>query len=65
MYDGAHKDIAYRVSKAGVINLTKYLAVHLAPKIRVNCVIPGGIQLDQTKKFVQGYSKQTPLGIMN
>jgi NAD(P)-dependent dehydrogenase (short-subunit alcohol dehydrogenase family) len=61
LYDGSHKDIAYCVSKSGVINLTKYLAIHLAPNFRVNCVIPGGIELNQNKKFIQKYSQNTPL----
>lgn len=61
LYDGSHKDIGYCVSKAGVINLTKYLAVHLAPNFRINCVIPGGIYLKQDKKFVQKYSQNTPM----
>ena len=61
LYDGAHKDIGYGVSKAGVVNLTKYLAVHLAPKIRVNCVVPGGVLFKQNKQFVHKYSKLTPL----
>ena len=39
LYNGAHKHIAYSISKAGVINLTKFLATHLAPNIRVNCII--------------------------
>jgi len=61
LYDGYHKDIGYGVSKAGVINLTKYLAVHLAPNIRVNCVVPGGIYLKQNKKFVNKYAELTPM----
>lgn len=61
LYEGAHKDIGYGVSKAGVINLTKYLAAHLAPNIRVNCLVPGGVQFNQSKKFVQNYSKLTPM----
>ena len=61
LYDGAHKHPGYSVSKAGVINLTKYLAVHLAPSIRVNCVAPGGIEYKQDPKFIKKYSKHTPL----
>ncbi len=61
LYNGAHKHIAYSVSKAGVINLTKFLSTHLAPNIRVNCVAPGGVQHKQDEKFVQKYSKHTPL----
>jgi NAD(P)-dependent dehydrogenase (short-subunit alcohol dehydrogenase family) len=36
---GAH----YNASKAGVVALTKQLAVELAPDVRVNCVCPGVI----------------------
>ena len=61
LYTNSMKDIAYGVTKAAVINLTKYLAVHLAPKIRVNTVVPGGIKLKQNKKFVSDYSKLTPM----
>mgnify|MGYP006101788441 FL=1 len=61
MYEGNHKDIGYGVSKSAVINLSKYLAVHLAPNIQVNCVIPGGVQHKQNKKFIAAYSKHTPL----
>ena len=61
LYDKSQKDIAYGVSKEAVINLTKYLAVHLAPKIRVNCIVPGGIKNNQGKKFIQNYSKLTPM----
>lgn len=64
IYNGSHKDIAYGVSKAGVINMTKYLAVHFAPRIRVNCVVPGGVLASQDKKFVKKYSSLTPMGRM-
>lgn len=61
LYNGGHKNIGYGISKAGVINMTKFLATHLAPNIRVNCVAPGGIEFDQDKEFKKKYSKLTPL----
>lgn len=61
LYDGNHKDVGYCVSKSGVISLTKYLAVHLAPSIRVNCISPGGIRLNQSKKFIKKYSELTTM----
>ncbi len=61
LYGKSHKDIAYGISKVGVINMTKYLAAHLAPNIRVNCVVPGGIKSKQNKQFIKNYSKLTPL----
>lgn len=64
LYKGFHKDIGYGVSKAGVLNLSKYLAVHLAPKIRVNSIVPGGIKLSQDKKFIKNYSELTPMNRM-
>lgn len=64
LYDGAHKHPGYSISKAGVINLTKFLATHLAPKIRVNCLAPGGVQFNQYKKFIKEYSKLTPMNRM-
>lgn len=41
---GAGSSIAYSVSKAGVIQLTKVLAVAMAPEVTVNCVAPGYVQ---------------------
>lgn len=61
LYNGSHKHIAYSVSKAGVINLTKFLSTHLAPKIRVNCIAPGGAEHKQDKKFIKKYSEHTPM----
>jgi 3-oxoacyl-[acyl-carrier protein] reductase len=37
----------YCSAKAGVIVLTKCLALELAPKIRVNCIIPGLIETEE------------------
>lgn len=64
MYGGGHKHVGYSVSKAGVIHLTKILAVHLAPDIRVNCISPGGIAADQSDEFRQLYGSHTPMGRM-
>lgn len=61
IYGGKHKHIAYSVSKSGVINMTKFLATHLAPNIRVNCVSPGGIEFDQDEKFKKVYASLTPM----
>lgn len=55
---------AYAASKGGVIALTKYFASLYAPKIRVNCVTPGGIFDNQSKNFVKKYSAKTMLGRM-
>ena len=61
LYDGSHKHIGYSISKAGVVNLTKYFATHLAPNIRVNCIAPGGIENNQDVEFINKYAKLTPL----
>ena len=52
----------YAASKGGVIALTKYFASLYAPKIRVNCVTPGGIFDNQPENFVKKYSAKTMLG---
>lgn len=41
--------------------MTKYLAVHLAPEIRVNCIVPGGVLQNQDLMFIKKYSKLTPM----
>ncbi len=58
------KSIAYGVSKAAVIQLTKHLAVYAAPRARVNCVVPGGVEASQPATFLDAYSRQAPLGRM-
>lgn len=61
LYNGSHKDVGYCVSKSGVLNLTKYLSVHVAPKFRVNCVVPGGVKNKQSSSFIKKYSSLTPM----
>jgi 3-oxoacyl-[acyl-carrier protein] reductase len=40
----ASSSIAYSTSKAGLIHLTRCLAVALAPEVTVNCIAPGLIE---------------------
>ena len=55
----------YSTSKAAVIGLTKYLAAYWADKgIRVNTLIPGGVESGQNETFKQRYSARVPLGRM-
>jgi len=55
----------YGATKAGVIQMTKYFAVHLAERnIRVNCVSPGGIfnpKNPQGEGFRENYAFRTPM----
>ena len=65
---GKEKHIGYSVSKSAVVHLSKCLAVSLAPKIRVNCIAPGGVGFIPTdksgEKFIESYEKHTPMGRM-
>jgi NAD(P)-dependent dehydrogenase (short-subunit alcohol dehydrogenase family) len=59
----------YITCKAAEIHLAKSLAVKLAPKIRVNTIILGGVEsdrveADQTPEFREAYCKKTLLGKM-
>jgi NAD(P)-dependent dehydrogenase (short-subunit alcohol dehydrogenase family) len=58
------KHIGYSITKSGVIGLTKYLATYLAPKTRVNAIVPGGVENGQSKKFIKNYSDNTPMNRM-
>jgi NAD(P)-dependent dehydrogenase (short-subunit alcohol dehydrogenase family) len=40
----------YCASKGGVVNLTRAMALELAPDIRVNCVCPGYVDTDMVRR---------------
>ena len=55
----------YGMSKAGIINLTKYLSVYLSKyNIRCNCISPGGVLFKQGPEFIKNYSEKVPLNRM-
>ena len=55
----------YAASKAAVVGLTRWLATHWAPaRIRVNCLVPGGVSSGQNSTFAQRYSERVPMGRM-
>ncbi len=54
----------YAASKGGLIQLGRYLATTLAPRIRVNTIAPGGLARGQPESFRQRYEARTPLGRM-
>jgi NAD(P)-dependent dehydrogenase (short-subunit alcohol dehydrogenase family) len=59
------KPISYSVSKAGVLNLTRYLATYWAKhNVRVNTLTLGGVFNNQDKTFLKNYSAKVPLGRM-
>ena len=55
----------YAASKAAVVGLTRYLATVWATKgIRVNTLVPGGVESGQNETFQNLYGSRTPLGRM-
>lgn len=64
---GSSCEVAYSVSKAGLIGLTKALAKELGPSgITVNCIAPGLIDTDMNKCLdsatVKELEESTPIG---
>ena len=55
---------AYAASKGGLLQLTRWMATSLAPKVRVNAISPGGIQRSQPQEFINRYEALTPLARM-
>lgn len=66
---GAKAMATYGASKGGLDNMMKCLAVELAPKIRLNSVLPGAIKTQMTESIfadssiVERIAQQYPLGI--
>jgi NAD(P)-dependent dehydrogenase (short-subunit alcohol dehydrogenase family) len=57
--------VHYGVAKAGLVHLTKELAVRLSSQsIRVNCVAYGGVEGRVDDDFKKRYSKLCPIGRM-
>jgi len=55
----------YSASKAAVIQLTKYFAIHLSDyHIRVNSLSPGGVFNKQGDDFIKNYSNRVPMNRM-
>jgi len=64
---GYHLYSSYNASKAGVVELTRSLALELAPKIRVNAVCPGFIltpmqEAEYAPELLRKFEEKVPLG---
>ncbi len=63
---GYHHYASYNASKAGVIEMTRSMALELAPKVRVNAVCPGFIltpmqESEYTVEMLDSFRKKVPL----
>lgn len=55
---------AYAASKGGLLQLTRWLATVLAPRVRVNGISLGGVWRNQPEAFVERYQARAPQGRM-
>jgi len=62
---GRNNSEVYSATKAGIINMTKYMATHFGRyNIQTNSISPGGIYNYQSEDFVRNYEHKTPIGRM-
>ena len=61
---GINSPVSYAATKSAILNLSRYLAIHWRPKVRVNVLAPGGVEVDQDPQFIKNYCSRTPLGRM-
>lgn len=54
----------YSSSKAGIAQLTRWLASELSPNVRVNSIAAGGIERNQNRNFKKKYIRKTLLNRM-
>jgi NAD(P)-dependent dehydrogenase (short-subunit alcohol dehydrogenase family) len=60
-----YKPVAYAVSKSGILNLTRYLAVYWAKSgVRVNTLTIAGVFNNQEQAFLDAYCGRIPVGRM-
>ena len=62
-----YKPVGYSVAKSGVLGFTKWLAEYCGYEktgIRVNALVPGGVEAGQDAAFLRAYEKRTMLGRM-
>jgi NAD(P)-dependent dehydrogenase (short-subunit alcohol dehydrogenase family) len=59
-------EVPYGMAKAGLHNMTLSMARAFAPKVRVNCIMPGPFMTDISKawtpQMIEGLERSVPLG---
>lgn len=66
LYEGTDmgNPAAYAASKAGLMQLTRWMASSVAPHVRVNNIVLGGIERGQPESFLKKYNAKVPLARM-
>jgi NAD(P)-dependent dehydrogenase (short-subunit alcohol dehydrogenase family) len=66
LYEGTSlgNPAAYAASKGGLVQMTRWLATTMAPKVRVNAIAPGGVFRATPEPFLSRYVARTPLARM-